>query len=624
MPASHPSSMALATPRDELSAPQQRRLLRTRLIAIVLLLLLAVAGGLLAQRAQRGFADVHITELTVMTPQNVPMVMKLYRPGWVDSAHPAPGILALHGYQSEKDATVLFGATELARRGFVVLAPDHFGHGDSTAKGVAPAILSGAQYAYDTLRALPFVNPRALGVFGHSTGAVYAVSLAEAHPEIGAIVALSGNGGAPQIPQLRNYLLVQGHAEEIPVYREKTFPIAGLDKHPARLKAFGREQEGVIEWNTTYGSFADGSARRAELVYGTHLGVMISPAANAAVVNWFHQAFGDQINAAHWLPPDQQVYRWTIVGGLIMAVALLLSLAPVLDLVLRWPALRPAIIGEGTWQGPRGRGRLGFVLLSIAASMVLWPVFTQWGGGKDPVAGALPIFPLEMGNGILVWLVASCVLTALLVALWRWRGAGRGENARTLGLLGPGPQPWCGVWAGVGVALALLVWLLLVTALLRWAGLGDVRVIWPLLRGLTTERAAFLLPYGVVIALFFFIVNGLSASVVGRVPAAGRSDLRLWLARTGWTSLALVGGLVILGLIQFVPLMGGATAGMDALGLPQFSGRWSMMLWVVVPQFLMLIAVTTWVQVRSRSIWAGTMLGAMLFTWMLVGTQVMR
>lgn len=612
------------TPRDDLQPESWRALVRSRLIALALLLLLAFGGALLSTAADRGFADVHVSTLKVMTSENVPMVVKVNRPASATAETPAPGLLALHGYQSDKEATTLFGATELARRGFVVMSFDHFGHGDSTELGVSPKIMSGAEDAFEALKALGFVNPEALGVFGHSTGAVYAVRLAEAHPEIGAVVALSGNGSDEAIPGLRNYLLVQGSAEEIPPYREATFPVTELDRNSARVEAFGRSAEGVVAWNTTYGSFEDGSARRAELVPATHLGVMIAPQSNSIVVDWFTSSFTGELGSADAIPAGNLVYYWKEIGGAVTAFALLLSLVPLLDLLLLVrPLRREAVIGEGTWQGPRRAGLATLAVVNIAVTMVLYPVFTQWGGGTDPIATAIPFLPLEMGNGVMLWLFASTIVGLISYAVWR-RGQGKGQTAVSLGLAREGSSVWRGVGGGLAVAGLLIVWLAAVTSLLRWLGLGEVRAIWPLLRGLTTQRALYLLPYFLIIAAFFIVINALTMWVMARIPAEGRSDLKLWALRAGYAAVALVSGLLILLLIQFVPLFVISSPGLDLLGLPQFSGRWSMMLWVIIPQFLILIAVSTWVQVRTRSIWAGAFLGAMLFTWFVVGSQVGR
>lgn len=613
--------MSHNSPNPQHAAP---RSVPRQVVSLIVLLAVMVAGAWTSSLIERSFGDVQVTQLRVMTEHNEPMTMKLYRPSWVTPDKPAPGILALHGYQAEKDSTTLFGTIELARRGFVVLSFDHFGHGDSTTAPVNAKILSGADSAYRYLTSLPIVSRDALGVFGHSTGSIYAVRLAEQHPEIGATVALSGNGSDPAIPKLRNYLLVQGSAEEIPPYRERTWPVTALDRNDKRVAAFGRTAEGVVEWNVTYGDFSDGSARRAELVPASHLGVMIAGQSNAATVDWFGKAFQDKLDQSHWIDPGQQIYLWKELTNFVVFVALLLSLVPALGLLLRVPWFRTAQIGEGTWQGPRRGGLLGIAAINIVLTMVLFPFFTQWGGGSDPVASAIPFLPLEMGNGIMLWLIASTVISAAMFLWWRYAGAGKQLSSADMGLTPASGRPAPAIVAGFGLAAALVAWLMLVTAVFRWAGLGEIRTIWPLFRGLTTERALYLLPYFIIIWLFFFVINGLTVSIVARVPEAGRSPVKLWLVRTGWAIAVLITGLALLWLIHFVPLFAASTPGMEALGLGTYGGRWMMMLFVIIPQFIALIAVTTWVQIRSRSLWTAVTLGAALFTWMVVGSQVGR
>lgn len=208
-------------------------------LSLILLTILALRGGLIAKSADSGFGRVEVTRVEFMTDSNEPMVAKIYRPTWVTAENPAPGLLALHGYQSDKEATTTFGTIELARRGFVVLSIDQFGHGYSTQHGVDPQIMSGAANGLAYLKSLDFVDATRLGTFGHSTGSIYALKLAKADESVGAIVALSGNGGDPDILDVRNYLLVQGDNEEIGGYREATFPVSSLTTHPARLEAFG-------------------------------------------------------------------------------------------------------------------------------------------------------------------------------------------------------------------------------------------------------------------------------------------------------------------------------------------------------------------------------------------------
>ena len=59
---------------------------------------------------------------------------KLYEPAGLPRGRAFPAVLALHGYQNDKETQGAF-ALELARRGIIVLALDLVGHGGSDAPG---------------------------------------------------------------------------------------------------------------------------------------------------------------------------------------------------------------------------------------------------------------------------------------------------------------------------------------------------------------------------------------------------------------------------------------------------------------------------------------------------------
>lgn len=123
---------------------QNRFSWKQHVATLVSLVLLFLGGSVLAGQADRGFGSIEVSTVSFMTEQDVPMVAKIYRPKNVTAENPAPGILALHGYQSDKEATTTFGTIELARRGYVVLSIDQFGQGYSTQHPVDPQVMSGA------------------------------------------------------------------------------------------------------------------------------------------------------------------------------------------------------------------------------------------------------------------------------------------------------------------------------------------------------------------------------------------------------------------------------------------------------------------------------------------------
>ena len=205
--------------------------------------------------------------------------------------------------------------------------------------------MSGANNGYQYLKTLPFVDNTRLGIFGHSTGALNAIRVAKANPDHRAVNGQSSNGG--EMDGLHNYLLTQGLYEEIGGYREKTYPVknlvhnaarlqafglpADLVHNAARLQAFGLPADSTLEWNHTYGKIADGSARRADLVQGSHLGVMIATATNQSAIDWFAQTLGQPQEAQGF------TYWYKESSGLVALIAAVLSTLCLAALLLDTP-----------------------------------------------------------------------------------------------------------------------------------------------------------------------------------------------------------------------------------------------------------------------------------------------
>ena len=103
----------------------------------------------------------------------------LYVPAGATAAHPAPAVLASHGYINTREMQSPF-AIELARRGFVVLAMDMIGHGYSDG-AVGQSKDLGGPAALRYLQGLPFVDKANIGLEGHSMGGVPVMKIGRAH-----------------------------------------------------------------------------------------------------------------------------------------------------------------------------------------------------------------------------------------------------------------------------------------------------------------------------------------------------------------------------------------------------------------------------------------------------------
>ena len=585
-------------------------------IALVFLVF-AILASYLGAQIERDFGRIDVQTIIIPTEENQPMVAKLYRPISATEQTPKPALLALHGYQSDKEATNTFGSLELAKRGFVVLAIDHFGHGYSTKLPASNKTISGANNGYQYLKNLPFVDPNRLGIFGHSTGALNAIRVAKLNPDHKAVNGLSSNGGDPE---LHNYLLTQGLYEEIGGYREKTFPVKDLIKNPSRLKAFSLEENDKLLWNYTYGSFENGTARRAALVDGTHLGVMIAEKSNKEAILWFNQALQNGVKDQDWINPDDQTYWYKEFSGLIALFSAILSALFLINGLLKLPyffaitqevSQKTALSSKKWWS---------FASINIILTMLLYPIFTQWGGANEPIAAKLSFMPLEMGNGIISWFLVSSVINLLFFIFWK-----KSNLKLSLQEFGVFNHPNIGLSSLIFRSLLLsliAIGYLYVLAYVLHAWLGvELRFLWPLLKPLTIERAELFIVYWLPILIFFFFFNGLVLGVQMKQPMRQTfsSTLVIWSIKT---IIFAVSGLLILWLFHFVPDFMQIGPGFDLIGLPQFGGRWMMMLAVIIPQFIVFIVINHWCYLKTGYIYLGIFFTSILMTWILVGGQV--
>ena len=412
---------------------------------------------------------------------------------------------------------------------------------------------------------------------------------------------------------LHNYLLTQGLYEEIGGYREKTYPVKNLVHNAARLQAFGLPADSTLEWNHTYGNIADGSARRADLVQGSHLGVMIATATNQSAIDWFAQTLGQ--------PQEAQglTYWYKESSGLVALIAAVLSTLCLAALLLDTPyfaAARQPLNNDNRLE--RGQWRL-FALINVLLTLLLYPLFTRWGGANEPIAALLPAMPLEMGNGIITWLLVSAAVSIALFSLWYRR---KGVPLQYLGVFAP-PTRDSAVVIRRSLLLALLLmgYLYALTLFIHNLFAQELRFLWPLLKPMTAERWQLYPLYWLLILIAFTAVNGLILTVQLKQPI-GYSFTGNLLRWSVGSILAAVGGLFLLWCLHFIPAYLQIGPGFDVIGLPQYGGRWMMMLPVIMAQYSAMLIINHWCYLKTGYIWLGVTLTSLLMAWMMVGGQV--
>src|SRR5262245_48015407 len=142
--------------------------------------------------------------VTVRTPMGHTLAGTLTLPKGASKAHPVAAIVTISGTgPQDRDEFLCFGgyrpsrqfADSLGRRGIAVLRMDDRGVGESKGvfRGATPVdfvkdIRAGLAY----LRTRPEIDPKRLGLLGHSEGAIDAPMVALEEPDLKALVLLAG------------------------------------------------------------------------------------------------------------------------------------------------------------------------------------------------------------------------------------------------------------------------------------------------------------------------------------------------------------------------------------------------------------------------------------------------
>lgn len=150
------------------------------LIVLCVCIVVMFATALIGQSIQTSGGSVERLELNFTTDTGAESHAILYVPETATAETPAPAVILCHGYTASLDAMEP-NAIELSRRGYVVMALDMYGHGESSLPpdGYSQVEMGGVlNYAPDLgsysalqeLKNYDFVDLTKVGMLGHSMG----------------------------------------------------------------------------------------------------------------------------------------------------------------------------------------------------------------------------------------------------------------------------------------------------------------------------------------------------------------------------------------------------------------------------------------------------------------------
>jgi hypothetical protein len=150
-----------------MSAISKVKDLRWVFLALALCLISMIGASIV----QTSFGKITVKSISWESPQGHQLSAYLFRPPNAVNEHPAPAIVCIEGWFNNKEMQDAY-FVELSRRGYVVLALDMHGHGNSENVPVDQLYDGGigVDGAVQLLATLPYVDSSRIGVTGHSSG----------------------------------------------------------------------------------------------------------------------------------------------------------------------------------------------------------------------------------------------------------------------------------------------------------------------------------------------------------------------------------------------------------------------------------------------------------------------
>lgn len=506
----------------------------------------------------------------------------LYRPANATAQTPAPAVLAVHGFINTHEMQAPF-AIELARRGFVVLALDQTGHGESAPPAFARGY--GGPDGLRYLQSLPFVDRTRIVMTGHSMGGLALVAAAQDQPNGYRAMALVGSStsfdGSPPPDNLRDVLLVFGRYDEFGqlMWQQRPQDIG----QSARLMAlFGAEQPVTTSGATTLD--AARGRRLLALPAVTHPGEHLSNEVVSEVESWFSGYTSTRRDSS------DQIWIWREAGALVGFAGFVLLMLGVFN------AIAPMFAGLTAPAAPvrekRGLGwRIALALAALVPALLYLPVMLAGFALTQPT----PWAPQAITNHIVLWALASALI-ALLIGLFQ-RSPKPAFDAKWF----PGAAIAIGV-AAISFGAFELANQRLQTNLGFWiVSLNPMRP-WQ-----ETAFGLYLLPFA---AFFLLTFRGLHQ----RLAVAGESALSMYATHIA----ALAGGMLLLVIALYVPLF---FTGLLAVPIASLQA-------IIALQFVPILAICAVIGVycyrRTNSYVPGALICALFVTWYVVtGTATM-
>lgn len=618
-------------------------------IAFGVLFFLTIAGIVVNNGVQSSWYTVDVSSISITSEDGYLLAGKLYLPKGVDSSNPAPGVLAIHGYNNDKDVQKPH-AIELSKRGMVVLAIDVLNHGDSDFANTSTGSgQSAVPYeAMTWLKAQPYVDATKLACTGHSMGAYYTLYIALANPDLEAIAPVAFapitsfygmlRAGNPDL----DILQVSSWGEEFGRAYNETIE-AFLARCEDSIAAYTGE---TAQWDYTYGNFTAG-ATRFELLKKTHPGQTHSRKSTAAITAFFLQSLMDYTEEDAFASANKgnMVYWIGDVFGVISMFALIFSIIPLGMLLMKTESFK-----EVAQPMPKYRESyapktwvwwiFGAVNAAIGALTYIFNTeyYNDWSKnlGAKVWDGTMlktwfpKLFLSGVANDFLSFFAINAGIMILMVVFWYFviyrpkrvgfYDLGVTYNSPTAELENEKPHGWRIFGKTIALAAILFVYMYAVTVAASRLAVVELRGPWAGLKVMTPQRAGDF-PQTLIPVLFFWVFNAgiwMFGMMRQKELKTETGTVVVWWLKI---SVVMLTGLVLLNVISYVPMYLGWTG--PYLNKLSFAPMNLLQLWSFIPYAAGFYLVAIFFFRKTGKIWLGTLMCSAITTWMLVTGYIM-
>jgi hypothetical protein len=553
-----------------------------------------VTGIASAWAVQSNFGSVQTSEIDLVTTEGALIHSTLQVPTAASASNPMPGVTVFHGVTQSKEWVMGFGI-ELARRGFVVLTIDLSNHGNSDPSASEGAD-SGGIAALEYLNNLPYVST--LGMIAHSLGSGTAIqAINESSIDVDSLVLVGGFSSMlttswANTSYPRNVLVAVGLYDEL-------FDVLSL---PTTLASFFGTAP-PITTGQLYGTFADGSARMLLTTPSNHLFETIDPIIISETVDWLRNSLKGGVIDFYWIPKENLIYQFHIIGGFVACIGLLLSIAPLMAILIDLPIFKKLKETPSSDYKASCKSYWGFGLIyGIIGVGTFLPLL---------LIGFFIDYPQRYGASVGVWLLGSSLIAAGVLLIIKRLTSNKSGSWSDWGVFGTDASSFMKAF-GLSALLALIVVLYLYLVMLPVDLLLtlDFRTFLPLFNDLTPIRAL-IVPLYLIFTIPFFVVEGIWLIGVLR-PAPKVTWLR---TQVSWTVKA-----AFIKIIPFVLVLLAQFSLTIATGTPFIPGQIGfvlLFLWMFVPMFAVAACITAWSYRISNRVYIGAVINALIFSWIL-------